>query len=92
VSGANVGAEVSDEIATVAAETKHEPVIQVIKGAPTDEDVAAIVAVLAAGSGSASEPREQEVNLWGHPVDRLRYTTFSWQLVTLLERTHMRRH
>ena len=33
----------------------------------------------------------QELNLWGHPVDKLRYAIFSWQRVTLLERTHMRR-
>jgi hypothetical protein len=47
--------------------------------------------VLAAASGTPEEPREAEQNLWGHPVDRLRYTTFSWQRVTLLERTHMRK-
>ena len=29
--------------------------------------------------------------MWGHPVDKLRYAIFSWQRVTLLERTHMRR-
>jgi hypothetical protein len=74
-----------------ATEPTHEPVIQVVKGAPTDDELAAVVAVLAAASSAPEEPREQEVNLWGHPVDRLRYTTFSWQRVTLLERTHMRR-
>jgi hypothetical protein len=75
----------------VTDEAKHEPHIQVVKGKPTDDELAAVVAVLAAASGSAPEAREQEENLWGHPVDRLRYTTFSWQRVTLLERTHMRR-
>ena len=51
-----------------------------------------MIAVLAQRVGSAQpEPREAEQNLWGHPVDRLRYTTFSWQRVTLLERTHMRK-
>jgi hypothetical protein len=81
----------SDETTTVTDEPKHEPHIQVVKGNPTDQELAAVVAVLAAASSSAAEPREQEENLWGHPVDRLRYTTFSWQRVTLLERTHMRR-
>ena len=80
----------SDESTSATHEHRHEPVIQVIKGAPTDDELAAVVAVLAAASGAAPEPREQEENLWGHPVDRLRYTTFSWQRVTLLERTHMR--
>ena len=50
-----------------------------------------MIAVLAAASGTPEEPREQEENLWGHPVDRLRYSVFSWQKVTLQERTHLRR-
>ncbi|OBI72188.1 acyl-CoA carboxylase subunit epsilon [Mycobacterium sp. E740] len=69
----------------------HEAHIQVVKGAPTDEEMAALMAVLAASSSAPAEPREQEENLWGHPVNRLRYTSFSWQRVTLVERTHMRR-
>jgi hypothetical protein len=69
----------------------HDPHIKVVKGEPTEEEVAAVIAVLASGSGAPAEPREAEQNLWGHPVDRLRYTTFSWQRVTLLERTHMRK-
>lgn len=69
----------------------HEAHIQVVKGQPTDEELAALLAVLAGASGAPAEPREQEQNLWGHPVDRLRYATFSWQKVTLVERTHMRR-
>ena len=69
----------------------HEPHIQVVKGRPTDDEMAAVITVLAALSGTPPEPREQEENLWGHPVDRLRYATFSWQRVTLVERTHMRK-
>jgi hypothetical protein len=68
----------------------HEPHIDIVKGVPTADELAAVIAVLAAAASAPSEPRELEVNLWGHPVDRLRYTTFSWQRVTLLERTHMR--
>ena len=69
----------------------HEPHINIVKGEPTAEELAALLAVLASRSGTPAEPREAEQNLWGHPVDRLRYTTFSWQRVTLLERTHMRK-
>jgi hypothetical protein len=72
-------------------EHAHEAHIKVLKGEPTEEELAAVLAVFAAASGAPGEPREQEQNLWGHPVDRLRYTTFSWQRVTLLERTHMRK-
>jgi hypothetical protein len=69
----------------------HEPNINIVKGEPTQEELAAVIAVLASASGPPPELREAEQNLWGHPVDRLRYTTFSWQRVTLLERTHMRK-
>jgi Acyl-CoA carboxylase epsilon subunit len=69
----------------------HDPHIKVVRGEPTQEELAALIAVLASGSSVPAEPREAEQNLWGHPVDRLRYTTFSWQRVTLLERTHMRK-
>lgn len=74
-----------------AEQHAHDPHIKVVKGEPTEEELAAVIAVLASGSGAPAEPREAELNLWGHPVDRLRYTTFSWQRVTLLERTHMRK-
>lgn len=65
--------------------------IKVVKGEPTAEELAALVAVLSAASGGVVEPGPQELNLWGHPVDKLRFETISWQLVTLKERTHMRR-
>jgi hypothetical protein len=93
VSGANDPATVSgaNDPATVSEEPHHhEAPIEVVKGKPTDEEIAAVIAVLAAASGTPAEPREQEENLWGHPVDRLRYSFFSWQKVTLQQRTHMR--
>ena len=49
------------------------------------------MAVLSAATGGRVEPGPQELNLWGHPVDKLRFAPISWQLVTLVERTHMRR-
>jgi hypothetical protein len=96
VSGANDSAGVSGEenVTEEVAQPDphaHDPHIKVLSGAPTEHELAAVVAVVAAAAGTPSEPREQEENLWGHPVDRLRYTTFSWQRVTLLERTHMRK-
>ena len=69
----------------------HYPHIKVLKGEPSDGELAAVIAVLAGASGAPAEPREAEQNLWGHPVDRLRYSVFSWQRVSLQERTHMRR-
>ena len=67
------------------------PEITILKGNPTDEDLAALVTVFAGAGGGSAEPGPQELNLWGHPVDKLRYSVVSWQRVTQLERTHVRR-
>jgi hypothetical protein len=67
------------------------PEIKILKGSPTDDELAALVAVLSAAGGGTHEPGPQELNSWGHPVDKLRYGIASWQRVTLLERSHMRR-
>ena len=55
------------------------------------EDMAALVAVLAGGGGGRPEPGPQELNLWGHPGGQAALLGHSWQRVTLVERTHMRR-
>ena len=85
--------EVSDpRDMTIDAPTDSSvPKLRVLKGNPSDEEVAALLAVLAAAGGGPSEPGPQELNPWGHPVDKLRYSIFSWQRITLWERTHMRR-
>ena len=67
------------------------PQIEIVKGNPSDEEIAALVCVLAGGGGGGGESGPQELNRWGLPVDKLRYSVHSWQLVTLVERTHMRR-
>ena len=83
--------EVSDPHQLTIDEPEHAvPEIRVLKGSPTDAELAALVTVLAV-AGATPEPSAQELNLWGHPVDKLRYPVTSWQRVTLLERTHMRR-
>jgi Acyl-CoA carboxylase epsilon subunit len=68
-----------------------EPRIQVLKGEPTDAELAALIAVLSSAAGGGGEPGPAEHNRWGLPVDKLRYPVFSWQKITLLERIHMRR-
>jgi Acyl-CoA carboxylase epsilon subunit len=82
---------VSDDIETTGAPTPHEPHIQVLKGKPTDEEVAALIAVLGSAAGGGAEVGQPEITRWGLPVDRLRYSIFSWQRVSLVQRTHMRR-
>lgn len=65
--------------------------IRILKGNPTDAEIAALISVLAGASGGSPDPGPTERNLWGHPVDKLRYPFTSWQRVTLMERTHLRR-
>lgn len=84
--------EVSDPHYLTIDNPEHGvPEIRILKGQPTDAELAAVVTVLATAAGGAGNPGPQELNLWGHPVDKLRYPVTSWQRVTLLERTHMRR-
>ncbi len=84
--------EVSDpRDMTIDNPPPSEPHFNIVKGEPSLEELAALVTVLAGARGGASEPGPQELNPWGHPVDKLRYPVFSWQRMTLLERTHMRR-
>ncbi len=68
----------------------HEPHLHVLKGKPTDEELAALVAALGAVSVSAPEPAEPERTRWGLPVDRLRYAMSNYQRLTLQQMTHMK--
>ena len=85
--------EVSDPHQLTIDATEHPavPEIRVLKGQPTDAELAAVVAVLAGAAGGTSDPGPQELNLWGHPVDKLRYPFCSFQIVTLQDRTHVKR-
>ena len=85
------GNETNDQAAVSERRHAHEPHIQVLKGNPTDDELAALIAVLGSAGGGGVEPGPPEYNRWGMPVDKLRYPVFSWQKITLLERTHMRR-
>jgi hypothetical protein len=68
----------------------HEPHIQVLKGKPTDEELAALVAALGVVGGGVPEPAEPERTRWGLPVDRLRYAMSNYQRLTLQQMTHMK--
>lgn len=67
------------------------PEIRVVKGSPTDAELAALLAVLAGLRGRPGSGAPRQDDLWGHPVDKLRYGFGSWQAVTLRDRTHIRR-
>lgn len=65
--------------------------IRIVKGSPTDAELAAVLAVLTGLRSGEAPVGPRDIDLWGHPVDKLRYGVTSWQRVTLLERTHVRR-
>jgi acyl-CoA carboxylase epsilon subunit len=93
----NDSAPVSEETneangpAPVSEHDAHEPHIQVLKGEPTEEELAALIAVLGSVSGGPFDTGPQERNMWGHPVDKLRYGISNYQRITLQEKIHMRR-
>ncbi|MGU3292225.1 acyl-CoA carboxylase subunit epsilon [Williamsia sp. M5A3_1d] len=54
------------------AATPARPLLRIVRGNPSDADVAVLVAVLAgAGGGDDSGPPPAR-DLWGSPTDRLR--------------------
>lgn len=79
----------SDE--TAEAQHPHEPHIQILKGQPTDEELAALIAVLGGVGGGAPEPAPTEGTRWGLPVDRLRFAMSNYQRLTMQQMTHMQR-
>lgn len=79
-------AAVADDAAPAAPQ---EPHIQILKGEPTAEEVAALVAVLGC-AGGAPEPEQPERTRWGLPVDRLRFAMTNYQRLTFQQMTHMR--
>ena len=88
--------EQTDDVQTDAAVAEdasqsqgHEPHIQILKGEPTVEELAALVAVLGS-AGGAPEPEQPERTRWGLPVDRLRFAMTNYQRLTFQQMTHMR--
>ena len=84
---------VTDDAATDAvtdnASHAHEPHIQILKGQPTVEELAALIAVLGS-AGGAPAPAPTESSRWGLPVDRLRFAMSNYQRLTMQQMTHMR--
>ena len=70
-------------------EAQHEPHIQILKGRPTDEELAALIVVLGS-AGGALPPEQPEQTRWGLPVDRLRFAMSNYQRLTMQQMTHMR--
>jgi hypothetical protein len=75
---------------TEKTEHSHEPHIQILKGHPTDDELAALIAALG-GTAGAPEPAQPPHTTWGLPVDKLRYGISNYQRITLQQRIHMQR-
>lgn len=86
----NGSAPVSDKASEAAEPQPHVLHIQILKGRPTDAELAALIVVLGS-AGGAPPPVQPESTRWGLPVDRLRYAISNYQRITLQERIHMQR-
>lgn len=88
-SGANAASDGTPEM-TDATQQPHDPHIQILKGQPTEEELAALIAVLGGVGSAAPEPTQPERTRWGLPVDRLRYAMSNYQRLTMQQMTHMK--
>ena len=77
-------------IETAETQHAHEPHIQILKGHPTDAELAALIAVVGSAA-AAPEAAQPQHTRWGLPVDRLRYAISNFQRITLQQRIHMQR-
>lgn len=55
--------------------TTPTPLFTVVKGNPTDDEVAALTAVFTQLLAASAQAENAERNLWGNPVDRLQSHT-----------------
>lgn len=53
---------------SAADETAAAPAVRVVRGNPSDEELAALVTVLAAASSAAAPAEPPVVDTWGHPT------------------------
>lgn len=61
--------------ATVSDKSENaseKPFLTIVKGNPTDEDVAVLVTVLAGAASAGGDQQPQPRDDWGRPIDKLR--------------------
>jgi hypothetical protein len=59
-------------LAEAAAEADAKPLLRVVKGDPTPEELAALVAVIAARNAATPVRKRRTRSEWGHPVHQMR--------------------
>jgi hypothetical protein len=92
VSGTNAvsnGNETNGPAVSNETRQAHEPHIQVLKGQPSVQELAALIAVLGR-AGGAPAPAQAERTRWGLPVDRLRFAMSNFQRLTMQQIAHMK--
>jgi hypothetical protein len=62
----------TDSVAEEAAEQPSKPLLRVVKGNPTAEELAALVAVVAASSAAGAPAKPKPRSEWGHPARAVR--------------------
>ena len=75
----------SDEI-----QQAHEPHIHILRGHPTDAELAALMAVLGGIGSAAPQPEQRERTRWGLPVHRLRFAMSNYQRLTMEQMMHLK--
>ena len=73
-----------------ATQQPHEPHIRILKGQPSVEELAALLAVLGSAGGGAPEPEQTERSRWGLPVDRLRFEMSNYQRLMMHQMFHLK--
>lgn len=53
---------------SAADETAPAPAVRVVRGNPSDEELAALMTVLAAASSASAPAPEPVLDTWGHPT------------------------
>lgn len=81
----------SADATTDETQRPHEPHIRILKGQPTVEELAAVVAVLGSVGAASPEPTQPEHSRWGLPVDRLRFAMSNYQRLSMQQMMHMKR-
>ncbi|MFT4041840.1 MAG: acyl-CoA carboxylase subunit epsilon [Gordonia sp. (in: high G+C Gram-positive bacteria)] len=69
---ANQPADTAPESAEVAGAGPARPLLRVVKGNPTDADLAVLVAVFSAATTTSGAAESGPIDDWGSPSDALR--------------------
>ena len=67
----------------------HLPHIHILRGRPTDAELAALIAVLGSSGATPAQPPTESTR-WGLPVDKLRFSMSNYQRLTMQQIAHMK--